>query len=111
MPEQEARNLLSMHGIEVPPRPVIIPERFQTRISDKVSGIVYRDPLSDHHEIRVMVGKIHSPNPAQRGAYIKVKMHGQTYDKYGKIIKDGAELEGHIPYCEFNPEIFLKEIK
>jgi hypothetical protein len=62
MPEQEARNLLSMHGIEVPPRPAIIPERFQARISDNVSGIVYKDPLNNHNEIRVMGGKLHSPN-------------------------------------------------
>jgi hypothetical protein len=76
MPEQEARNLLSMHGIEVPPRPAIIPERFQARICDNVSGIVYRDPLNNHNEIRVMGGKLHSPNPAQREPYVKVQIAG-----------------------------------
>jgi hypothetical protein len=58
-----------------------------------------------------MGGKLHSPNQAQRNPYVKVQMHGNAYDQYGKILKDGEALEAHIPYHEFNPEIFLKEIK
>ena len=111
MPEQEARNLLSMQGIDVPPRPAIIPERFKTRICNTASGIVYKDPLNNHNEIRVMGGKLHSPNQAQRNPYVKVQIGGKKYDKFGNILNEKQKFESHIPYHEFNFEIFTKVIK
>lgn len=78
------RNLIKEAGLEVVPRPKGIPENFRVKVSDKGSGIIYVHPENENTQIRVMFGKAHSPNPAQREPYVIFQKDGKFFDKFGK---------------------------
>ena len=67
----------------------------------------YVHPTNTHTYIRVMPGKPHSPFPHQQKPYVTHQKHGDSLDKFGKIIKEGGRApEAHIPIEEF---IFIGE--
>lgn len=95
--EEEIRHTLENMGYYIAPRPPGIPENFITKYSEKGCGISYLDPINPtQHNIRIMPGKPHSPNPAQQTPYIIHSKHGKAFNISGQLVKKN-EPEAHIP--------------
>jgi hypothetical protein len=101
MPESEVRALIQKTGVKTFPRPAGIPENFRVCVSDNGAGIVYFHPEHTHTSIRIMPGKLHSPNPYQQKPYVIYKKDGKTFDKFGGVLKSSDDLSAHIPLEEF----------
>ena len=69
-------------------------------ITDKGAGMEYAHPTNPHIRIRVMPGKLHSPNPSQQKPYVTQMKDGQALDKLGNNVNKKAP-EAHIPFDEF----------
>ena len=82
-------------------RPKGIPADYRIKIANNGAGLVYYHPTNDHIQVRVMVGKPHSPFPIQRKPYVKQSYHGKYYDEYGVLHSNGRIDEVHIPYEKF----------
>ncbi len=62
--------------------------------------MTYLNDLTDNLSIKVMPGKLHSPNIYQQKPYIVHMRDGKALDKYGNPV-DVSSLEAHIPLEEF----------
>jgi hypothetical protein len=100
LPESEIRELIQQTGVKTFPRPAGIPENFRVKASKNGAGMLYVHPEHEHTSIRVMSGKLHSPNPCQRKPYVIHMRDGKYLDVYGKIVK-GESSEAHIPLENF----------
>jgi hypothetical protein len=100
MSEFKVRELIHETGIQTFARPKGIPDDFLVMVADKGAGMEYVHPTNNHIRIRVMPGKIHSPNPRQQKPYVIQKIDGLALDKVGKRISPDAP-EAHIPLEEF----------
>ena len=100
MPEAKLRNLIKEAGLEAVPRPKGVPENFRVKVADKYSGIVYMHPDHNNLSVRVMFGKPHSPNPAQRTPYVVYQKDGNFLNKDGTFVSSSSK-DAHIPYEEF----------
>ena len=100
MPESEVRTLIQGAGIKTFPRPAGIPENYLVMISERGGGMIYVHPTNNQFSVRVMPGKLHSPNPYQQKPYVNQRVNGKSLDKNGNIVENGF-LEAHIPLEEF----------
>ena len=98
--ESKARELIHSAGISTFPRPKRIPANFKIQISSRGAGIKYIHPDHPHTSIRVMPGKLHSPNSFQQKPYVIHRNNGKTLDKFGRVVLADAP-EAHIPLEEF----------
>lgn len=96
LPEATVRQLIHEAGFPTFPRPRGVPKDFLVMVSDSGAGMVYVHPTNSYTKIRVMPGKMHSLNPAQRKPYISHLKDGQYRDKLGKAVPRSSE-EAHIP--------------
>jgi hypothetical protein len=64
------------------------------------SETVYVNREYQHTSIRVMFGKPHSPNPAQRTPYVVYQKDGNFLNKDGTFVSSSSK-DAHIPYEEF----------
>jgi hypothetical protein len=69
-------------------------------ITDRGAGIEYVHPINPHIRVRVMPGKLHSPNPYQQKPYAIQQIDRGALDKAGKYISRDSP-EAHIPIEEF----------
>ena len=79
--------------------------------SDKNGGIRIINPNNNQFEIRIMPGKIDTPNIAQQSAYIKIKTDKGYFDKYGNLIisnKPSKTIESHIGLENFDFSLIEK---
>ncbi len=100
MPEAKIRELIQQTGIPTFPRPQGIPENFLVQITDKGAGMKYIHPHNKQTLIRVMPGKLHSPNLHQQNPYIIHMKDGMAYNLLGEFVLD-AVPEAHIPIKDF----------
>lgn len=100
MPEFKVRELIHELGIPTFPKPKGIPEEFLVMVSDRGAGIEYVHPTNTHIRVRVMPGKIHSPNPSQQRPYVVQQKDGKAFDKQGNFVPL-EKPESHIPLEEF----------
>ena len=99
--EITVRRILHQAGRPTFKRPEGLPQTFKVHFTDKGCGMMYCDPKNpDFHNIRIMPGKPHSPNPAQQGTYVKYVRDGQYRDKHNNIVSKDAP-EAHIPLDDF----------
>lgn len=77
MPGARVRELIHQAGI---------PESFRVKLSEKPGEIKYVHPKHTHESIRVMPGKLHSPNIRQQKPYIVHMRDGKALDKYGNPV-------------------------
>ncbi len=100
MSENKVRELIHEVGMPTFPRPKGIPEDFLVMVTDRGVGMEYIHPTNNHIRVRVMPGKLHSPNLCQKKPYVIQKVEGEALDKAGKSISAAAP-EAHIPVEEF----------
>lgn len=100
MTESEAHILIRQTGTPTFPRPAGIPENYRVKLSDKGAGIRYVHPTDEQISIRVMPGKPHSHNPAQRNPYIIDSRADFCYDKLGNKVSF-RDVSAHIPLAEY----------
>lgn len=100
----------TLHKLKIPtfPRPKGIPAHFVVRFSKKGAGIKYVSLEKPFTQIRVMPGKLHSPNKWQQRPYIVHSNDKFCYDKFGKIVAADSKA-AHIPITEFKFKPFVKE--
>lgn len=99
--ENEVRRILHQLGFKTFARPKGIPENFKITFSDKGGGMKYVHPERTEEYIRVMPGKIYSPNSWQQKPYVQYQTKGGVHlDKYGNKVA-GDSKEAHIPIDEF----------
>ena len=103
MSEAKIRGILYKHDIHPPARLKGVPSYYEVEFSKKGGGIKFVDPTNRSACVRVMPRKPHSKNPCQQRPYIKQQINGNTFDKHGKIAK-----EGHPPETShMSPEEFV----
>lgn len=100
MPEFKVRELIHDTGFPTFERPKGIPEDFLVMVADKGAGMEYVHPTNTHIRVRVMPGKLHSPNPCQQNPYIIHQTDRGTLNIAGKYISSDAP-EAHIPIDKF----------
>ena len=83
-----------------PEKPSGVPDHWSAEPTKKGGGTKYSDPTNPHNTVRSMPGNPRSPNPAQRGPYVKENVSGQPINKYGQPVR-GDSPESHIPADEY----------
>ena len=107
MPEFKVRELIHETGFPTFPRPKGIPENFLVRITENGIGMEYFHPTNSHFGVRVMPGKLHSPNLCQQKPYVIQKTDRGALDKTGAFVSADAS-EAHIPLDEFIYKDYIK---
>ena len=98
--ENQVRRVLHHAGFKTFPRPKGIPHDWKVQLSKKGGGMEYIHPTNVHMRVRVMPGKLHSPNSRQQKPYVIQKINGGALDKVGKRVSSDAP-EAHISLEEF----------
>jgi hypothetical protein len=81
-------------------RPGSVPADWTQKSSKKGGGTIYQNPANPHESVRVMPGNPTSPNPAQRGPYVKHMRDGQALDSTGNPVAPDSP-EAHIPLDQY----------
>ena len=81
-------------------KPKGIPDTWHSKPSRKGGGTSYVNPNNPHDRVRVMPGKPHSPNPAQRKPYVIRTLNGKALDANGKPVPTDSPA-AHIPFDKF----------
>lgn len=88
---------------QTPPKPAGVPDTWIEKPSNKGGGTEWVNPDNPNDRIRVMPGNPDSPNPSQRGPYVK-DQNGGFRDVNGNPIpgaNPGDTPAAHIPYNDF----------
>lgn len=101
--EAQVRKILHQAGFKTFPRPQGVPSNWKASISDNGGGVRYISQKNTQFEVRIMPGNPNSPNPAQRGPYVKHRTDKGYFDKHGQLVKKNS-FESHIPLDEYNFE-------
>jgi hypothetical protein len=99
--EESTGNILTVqNNVELAsndtPRPKGVPEHWTETPTKKSGGKEYVDPANPHNRVRSYPGNPKSPNPSQKGPYVKENINGRPVDRFGRATTRAAP-ESHIP--------------
>ncbi|MFZ4673934.1 MAG: tetratricopeptide repeat protein [Chlamydiia bacterium] len=113
---QICNEILVSKGIQTFPKPEWIPNEWRVKFSKNGAGLIYQHPLNENTSLRIMPGKLNSPNPAQQKPYFVCQKDGKFYDALGhtqneiNISYTSKSPETHIPMEEIDKLDWIKNV-